>query len=106
MDLSPLPEPAPLLHGFTLDDLQELDDENPSLRGYLQGYLAERRLTHDLLCLPDVSRVTKIPDSDRRRGDLLVEYRGQEISIESKSLSSGLLREDILGNRSLHTPIA
>ena len=96
MDLSPSPDRQPLLHGFTLEDVQALTDENPYLRGYLQGYLAESKLIQQVRDLPGVESVSKIPDADELRGDLLVNYRGTEITIECKSLASGIVREDAL----------
>lgn len=96
MNLQPLPDRQPLLTGFTLQDLQDLIDANPYLRGYLQGYLAESVLTKQLLQVPGVESVDKIPDVSDQWGDLLVVYHGVEVSVECKSLSSGVLREDTL----------
>lgn len=96
MDLQPTPSKQPLLAGFTLDDIQALVDDNPYLRGYLQGYLAESVLTSQLRSMPGVESVTKIPDVSERWGDLLLVYKGAEITIESKSLCSGILRQDVL----------
>ena len=96
MDLRPAEDRQPLLFDFTLEDVQTLVDENSYLRGYLQGYLAEARLRQQLLKLPGVSNVTKIPDADLSKGDLLVMHRGTQISVECKSLSTGILREDVL----------
>lgn len=96
MDLQPTPDRQPLLTGFTLGDIQELIDANPYLRGYLQGYLAEAVLTKQLLQVPGVESVSKIPDVSDVWGDLRVVYHGVELTVESKSLSSGVLREDHL----------
>jgi hypothetical protein len=62
---------------------------NPSLRGMMLGYLAERKL-HDIFELDQrVSDLRKDDDHDRRRkGDLVVTYKGFEFKIEVKSLQT------------------
>ena len=87
---------TPLLSGFKTEDLQLLIDENPYLRGYIQGYLAESVLAARLRDLPGVSSVRKIPDADKLRGDLSVSYLGVDMVIECKSLASGVVRDDLL----------
>lgn len=96
MNLQPEPVRQPLLAEFTLSDVQRLADESPNLRGYIQGYLAESRLAQQLSSVEGVSRVKKIPDTDDMRGDLLVTYHGVDLTIECKSLASGILRQDAL----------
>ncbi len=96
MDLKPADDRQPLLHGFSLQDVQSLVDDNPYLRGYLQGYLAEARLRTLVESLPGVESVAKIPDASSAKGDLEVVFRGCQLSIESKSLSTGVLRKDVL----------
>lgn len=96
MNLQPEPVRQPLLSEFSLDDVQRLADENPNLRGYIQGYLAESRLAKQLSLIKGVSNVVKIPDTDDLRGDLLVTYQDVDLTIECKSLSSGILRQDAL----------
>lgn len=84
-------EPCPsraLLQGFSLADIQQLADETPNLRGYLQGYLAELRLKTLLEAVPEVQRVEKIPDSAPVYGDFLVEYKGESLQVEAKSFRS------------------
>lgn len=85
-----------ILSGFTMDDLQELIEENSSLRGYLQGYLAERALRAQILRIPGVESVTKIPDRDQEKGDFKVLYRGVPMTIEVKSVMTDSIKEDIL----------
>lgn len=98
MNLQPELVRQPLLTDFTLTDVQQLADENPNLRGYIQGYLAESRLAQQLSLIEGVSRVVKIPDTDDLRGDLLVTYRDVDLTIECKSLASGILRQDALND--------
>ena len=74
-----------LLSDFSLDEVQCLVDENPNLRGYLQGYLAEHKLKSLLEATPGVGSVEKIPDSSPIHGDFLVEYGGNLLYVEAKS---------------------
>lgn len=85
-----------ILSGFTMEDIQEMIDENSSLRGYLQGYLAERALKAQIQQIPGVESVTKIPDRDQEKGDFKVIYKGVPMSIEAKSVMSDSVREDVL----------
>jgi hypothetical protein len=87
---------ASILSGFSMSDLQDMIDENPSLRGYLQGYLAERSLKKQMLELPDVSSVKKIPDRSLDKGDFEVVYKGVSITVEVKSVATASIREDLL----------
>ena len=89
--LQPSPTSA-LLEGFTLSDVESLAQDNPSLRGYLQGYLAELRLQELLLGLEEVNYVEKIPDSAQVKGDFFVEYRSHLLTVEAKSFRSGSSR--------------
>jgi len=77
-----------LLSGISSLDLGALIDENPYLRGYLQGYLAEMHLVKTLRETPGVESVEKVPDSKDGHGDLRVVYKGVEVVIEAKSISS------------------
>lgn len=85
-----------ILSGFTMDDIQELIDENSSLRGYLQGYLAERALKAQIIQIPGVESVIKIPDRDQEKGDFKVVYKGVPITIEAKSVMTDSIRSDVL----------
>jgi hypothetical protein len=82
-----------------MSDIQGLMEENASLRGYIQGYLAELMLKRQLLQSLEkeiVAKIDKIPDRDALKGDLLVEYKGVPITIEVKSLATASVREDVL----------
>lgn len=74
-------------------ELTELVDANPSLRGILFGYVAEKKF-HDLyLNHPDVSEVGKDDDHDRKRkGDRRIVYRGKTFVIEVKSLQTNHIK--------------
>lgn len=87
---------ATLLSDFTLEDIQELIELNPSLRGYLQGYLSEHRLKKYLLGVPGIESVEKIPDASSEKGDFRILYKNTPITIEAKSVSSRRISHDIL----------
>lgn len=72
--------------------LTSLLDANPSLRGMLLGYVAERKLQTMIADIPGVSFVAKPDDHNRlRKGDLQITYRGEEFRIESKSLQTSTI---------------
>lgn len=85
-----------LLSGFSLADIQYLADNNPSLRGYLQGYLAELKLKSLLESFPGVGSIEKIPDCSSDKGDFRVGYKGSTIVVESKSFRSYSRRTNTL----------
>jgi hypothetical protein len=72
---------------ITAEELTEIVEANPSIRGMLFGYVAEHQLRKYVQGLPEVSRLWKEDDHDRRHSsDLYVVYKGRPFSIESKSL--------------------
>lgn len=78
---------------ITPDELTEVVDKNPSLRGMILGYLAELKLEKLWLAGDDVSNVTKHDDHNRKKkGDRVVHYRGHEFIFESKSLQTAMNR--------------
>ena len=80
--------------GLTVDDLTELVDANPSLRGILLGYVAEKKFHEMFLMHPDVADVTKDDDHDRtNKGDRKILYRGKVFRIEIKSLQTRMVRK-------------
>ena len=87
-----------ILDGFTLDDIEYLINLNPSMRGYVQGYLAELMLTRQIANMAGVTAVTKIPDRADRKGDLEVIYLGVPITIECKSILSNTVVQDELND--------
>jgi hypothetical protein len=78
---------------LTADELTELVEDNPSLRGIMLGYVAEKKF-HDLfLSHPEISSVGKSDDHDRsRKGDRYVIYKGVDVVIEVKSLQSNTVK--------------
>lgn len=87
-----------ILSAFTQEEVEQVIQDNPSLRGYLQGYLAEVALKKLLLQIPGVTSVTKIPDQADQKGDFMVTYHGVDISIESKSIGTNSVKEDVLND--------
>ena len=84
-------EQATILDEWDIDagSLTSILVENPSVRGMLLGYVAERKLQIMISGIPGVSYVTKPDDHNRmRKGDLYITYKGKEFRIESKSLQT------------------
>jgi hypothetical protein len=88
--------------GVRYDELDEIATANPSLRGMIAGYVAETRcrdtwFSHD----ERVSRVTKWDDHDRtKKGDISFAYRGQDFSVEVKSVQTSsvdMVAGDLVG---------
>ena len=78
----------------TPEELTELVEKNPSLRGMILGYLAELKLEKLWLSGDNISEVTKHDDHDRKKkGDRLIQYKGQEFIFESKSLQSATIEK-------------
>ena len=79
---------------ITAEELTEVIDLNPSLRGMILGYLAELKLERLWLSGEEVSNVVKYDDHDRdKKGDRIFRYKGHEFIFESKSLQTGTIRK-------------
>lgn len=77
------------MFGVTLDYLTEVVLANPSLRGILAGYIAERKLWDWFASDGRVMSIRKDDDHDRvQKGDLVVTYKGFDFRIEVKSLQT------------------
>ncbi len=80
--------------GITERELTELVDQNPSLRGILLGYVAEKKFHDTFLNHPAISAKGKDDDHDRsRKGDRRVVYKGESFIIEVKSLQTNLVKQ-------------
>ena len=89
--------PDTILNRWSLSvhDLTELVDENPSLRGMLLGYAAEQKLRTLWLSGDEIDYLGKSDDHDRlHKGDHVVEYRGLQFTVESKSLQSRMIKKE------------
>ena len=81
--------------GITPQQLTELLEENPSLRGMLLGYVAELKLKEIVTSISHVSYTVKYDDHNRKKkGDLYIIYRDKAFDLESKSLQSSMIKWD------------
>lgn len=77
-----------------VSDLEILIFENPSLRGFVVGYLAEAKLREMIAGDKRITGFKKFDDHDRsNKHDLLVTYKGRNFSIETKSLQTNTVRK-------------
>ncbi len=77
------------MFGVDIHYLTQVVTANPSLRGVIVGYIAERKLWDFFAADPRVTAVRKDDDHDRdNKGDLVVTYRGYDFRIEVKSLQT------------------
>ena len=91
------PLPANILEelGLTISELTGLIHENPSLRGMVVGYAAERKLQDYLQSRDDITYIGKPDDHDRQnKGDHVIRYRGHQFTIEIKSLQTRMVTKD------------
>jgi hypothetical protein len=78
---------------ITPDELDEVIGSNPSLRGFILGYMAEFKLKKLLGEDNRFERLVKYDNHDRKRkGDLNFFYRGIECNIEVKSIQTNSIR--------------
>lgn len=78
----------------TVEELTQVVDQNPSLRGMILGYLAELKLEKLWLRHEGITDVSKHDDHDRKKkGDRVVLYKGKEFIFESKSLQTNSIRK-------------
>lgn len=83
---------------ITPDDLTEVVNANPSLRGMILGYLAEVKLRKEWLTDPKIKNVIKYDDHDRsRKGDWVITYKGKQFIVEVKSLQTNTIKCDESG---------
>lgn len=77
---------------ITEKELTELVDQNPSLRGILLGYVAEKKFHDNFLNHQNISFIQKDDDHDRsKKGDRRVVYKKQTFLIEVKSLQTNMV---------------
>jgi hypothetical protein len=74
-------------------ELTELIEHNPSLRGILLGYIAEKKFHDAFLNHPDITEKRKDDDHDRtKKGDRRIVYKGYTFLIEVKSLQTKMVQ--------------
>jgi hypothetical protein len=80
---------------ITAEELTEVVDANPSLRGIMLGYLAEVKLRHIWFDRQEITEAHKYDDHDRRKkGDLAIVYKGRQFIIEAKSLQTNTIQHE------------
>jgi transcriptional regulator with XRE-family HTH domain len=76
------------------DELTEIVDSQPSLRGMMLGYVAEFKLAAFMDAHDHVSDSFKHDDHSRTgKGDRVIQYKGQSFIIECKSLQTNSIKE-------------
>ena len=90
-----------LLRSLPEQDLLDMLDSNPSCKGMLLGYIAEQVLIKHLEQTGQFLGVTKIPDADKTKGDIMVKYLDsvgteQSATIEVKCMGSRGVKENLL----------
>lgn len=79
---------------ITAEELTELVDANPSMRGNMFGYVVEMKLRKMWFSSEHVTHAVKYDDHDRKKkGDLVITYRDHSFIIESKSLQTNSIRK-------------
>lgn len=80
--------------GITEAELTELVDQNPSLRGIMLGYVAEKKFHDTFLEHPEITETAKDDDHNRKKkGDRRIIYKGRTLTIEVKSLQTAMVKQ-------------
>lgn len=84
---------------LSFDEINELLTDNPSLRSFVAGYAAEMKCRNLwFVGNPKVTDVKKFDDHDRtKKGDIAFVYRGQQFTVEVKSLQTNHIKSDVSG---------
>lgn len=85
-----------ILSEIPLEELESIIEENPKLRGVIQGYIAEYKLIDKLRSTPGVTDVSKIPDRHGVKKDIQIKYLDTDITIECKSILSATVKTDTI----------
>lgn len=79
--------------GITAEQLTQMLDENPSLRGMIHGYVAEVKLREIIKAIEGISLISKFDDHNRKKkGDIYIVYKNKAFDIESKSLQTAMVK--------------
>lgn len=74
---------------ITAEELTRIVEENPSLRGFMFGYVSEYKARSFFEGHENITRLKKYDDHDRSsKGDISFVYKGKEFKIEAKSLQT------------------
>ena len=80
--------------GITEQELTDLVDANPSLRGIMLGYVAEKKFHDIYLGHPAITEKGKDDDHDRKKkGDRHIIYKNKQFVIEIKSLQTEMVAQ-------------
>ncbi|MEY4768166.1 MAG: hypothetical protein RL637_805 [Pseudomonadota bacterium] len=80
--------------GITEEELTELVEQNPSLRGMMLGYVAEKKFHDYFLNHSEITEKAKDDDHDRsKKGDRRIVYKGKTLIIEIKSLQTATVKK-------------
>lgn len=72
----------------TPDEVSEIANENPNMKGLMKGYVAEKKLKSSLKSTNKIFAISKIDDHDKKKGDLKFIYKNYIHTSEAKSLVS------------------
>lgn len=74
---------------ISAEELTQIVNENPSLRGFMFGYVSEYKARAYFDGHSDIEKLMKYDDHDRTtKGDISFHYKGKEFKIEAKSLQT------------------
>lgn len=83
---------------LTLEELGDMVVNNPSLRGFMVGYMAESKIRSYFLRHPEISNVFKPDDHDRsNKCDIVLTYKNRQFTFEVKSLQTNSVKKTISG---------
>ena len=79
---------------LTLEELGDMVVNNPSLRGFMVGYMAESKIRSYFLRNPEISDVYKPDDHDRsNKCDIVLTYKNRQFTFEVKSLQTNSVKK-------------
>ena len=74
---------------ISAEELTKIIDDNPSLRGFIFGYVSEYKARSYFYGHEGIENLMKYDDHDRNsKGDISFYYKGKEFKIEAKSLQT------------------
>lgn len=83
---------------ISLEELGDMVAQNPSLRGFMVGYMAESKLRSYFSACPEISNMYKPDDHDRsNKCDLVLSYMEREFTFEIKSLQTNTVKTSLDG---------
>ena len=80
---------------ISVEELTKIVDENPSLRGFIFGYVSEYKARTFFDGNSEITGLKKYDDHDRSsKGDISFQYKGREFKIEAKSLQTNSVYQE------------